>query len=161
MFKKYKKLLALVFALVFLGIFLIIGYLANWGQTAKIDYNTLDFVKINETIIPVELADNNLTRRLGLSNRESLDEDKGMLFIMPSRGLASFWMKDMNFPLDIIWIDGSKIVNLSSNLPPAGSEPDVSYSSIHPINYVLEVNAGFIEENNIKVGDTVFFNINK
>lgn len=112
-------------------------------------------VVIDDLEIVVELADTHELRKQGLSNRESLDSDKGMLFVMPSRAMSSFWMKDMNFPLDIVWIDGDKVANISYDLEAEGPSPKKSYSSGSPVNYVLEVNAGFCKEHGIEVGDKV------
>ena len=64
-------------------------------------------------------------------------------------------MKNMHFPIDIIWISHRRVVNISKNLQPEGKNPKKTYSSIYPVNYVLEVNAGFCEENNIIIGDEI------
>ena len=118
------------------------------GQTMSGPY-----MKINKNVIAVEIADEAEERWQGLSNRESLGGGSGMLFVFPHKQVQNFWMKDMNFPLDIIWIADNKVVKIDSDLPPAGPAPDITYSSVHPVNYVLEVNAGFAEEHKIKAGD--------
>ena len=70
-----------------------------------------------------------------------------------------FWMKDMKFAIDIIWINDSEIVQIDKNVqPPAPNTVDedlLLYIPSQPIDYVLEVNANFTEENNIKVGDSI------
>ncbi len=112
---------------------------------------------INAKKISLEIADTPEKRTQGLSGRESLSDDSGMLFIFDSAGIYSFWMKDMNFPLDFIWIKDKKVVDLNENIPPpsqTGGNPQV----VNPkenADMVLEVNAGFIKENGIKVGDGV------
>lgn len=80
-----------------------------------------------------------------------------MLFVFAEKDIKSFWMKDMNFPLDIIWLNGEKIVKISHNLPPEGRQPTNTYSSGVPVDYVLEVPAGFCDTNKIKEGNTVFY----
>jgi len=120
-------------------------------------------VKINNTEIQVEIADTPEKRTKGLSGRNSLDQNKGMLFVFPKGSNATFWMKDMKFDLDIIWIRDSKIVKIDKNVkaPKAGT-PDnklTLYKSKQPIDYVLEVNSGFIEKNNIEVGQIVSFEL--
>lgn len=117
------------------------------------------YIKINDTAISVEIANTEATRRLGLSHRESLDYDSGMIFVLPGREIASFWMKDMKISLDMIWVDGNKIINISKNVPPAGSNPDITYSSEFPVDHVLEVNGGFCNKENIQVGDLLEFNL--
>ena len=120
-------------------------------------------VKINNTEIEVEIADTSEKRAKGLSNRDSLDQNKGMLFAFPEEAIATFWMKDVKFDLDIIWIRDSKIVKIDKNAkaPKAGT-PDnklALYKSDQPIDYVLEVNSGFVEKNKIEVGQIVSFEL--
>lgn len=114
-------------------------------------------VIINNKIIQIEIADEQPEQIQGLSDRESLDKNSGMLFIFNDKQIRSFWMKNMHFPLDIIWIQDNKIVNISKNLPPEGEMPENHYSSKYPVNYVLEVNAGLVDEYEIKIGDIVEF----
>ena len=116
-------------------------------------------VTVNGMTIAVEIADNFEKWRQGLSGREALNADEGMLFVFPDKQIRNFWMKDMNFPLDIIWIDNDKIVNISENLSPEGEVPENSYSSILPANYVLEVNGGFAGKNNVKTGDNIIIDL--
>jgi len=83
-----------------------------------------------------------------------------MLFVFEQENIRqSFWMKDMNFAIDIIWISDEEIIQIDENIPPPDpGMPDSelkSYLPNQPIDYVLEVNAGFSDENNIKIGDPV------
>ena len=94
----------------------------------------------------------------GLSDVKILDKDSGMLFVFPTKEVRTFWMKDMNFPLDIIWITDNKIIGIEKNLQPEGSHPLRSYQSPSAVNYVLEVNAGFCEKEKIKIGDMLRYN---
>jgi uncharacterized membrane protein (UPF0127 family) len=87
-----------------------------------------------------------------------------MLFIFPNEEKHFFWMKDMLFPIDIIWINNAKeIVYIDENTSiPETNTPDYNlplFSSPKPVSYVLEVNAGFSEKNNIKIGDKVEINL--
>ena len=115
----------------------------------------IDNVKIN-----VQIADTEEKRTKGLSGVTSLDGNSGMLFVFNSKAVApTFWMKDMLIPLDMIWIGNGKIVRINKNIPaPAPSTADINlktYSAGQPIDYVLEINAGFSVKNNISVGDAV------
>jgi len=117
-------------------------------------------ITLGEKEINVEIADNEAKRKKGLSGRNSIEEDSGMLFIFEEKDIMpSFWMKDMKFPLDIIWINDEKIAQIKSKVPvPKEGTADANlplYTPDKPIDYVLEVNAGFCEKNNIKVGDSV------
>lgn len=96
-----------------------------------------------------------LAAERGLSNRRSLGEDQGMLFVFDGYVTPSFWMKEMNFPLDIVWIKDGTVTGLEKNLPPEGERPQKIYRSLTLINYALEVNAGWTDKNNIKIGDQV------
>ena len=112
-------------------------------------------VKINNTTIKVEVAETPLAREKGLSGREKLDQNKGMLFIFPQKDYYSFWMKEMKFPIDIIWISDNRVVDIAYDLPLQASEFLKTYQPKEPVNFVLEVNAGFSKKYNIKIGDRV------
>lgn len=112
-------------------------------------------VKIGNVTIEVEVADTPLAREKGLSGRESLEENRGMLFVFPKKGYYSFWMKEMNFPIDIIWIADDKIVDIAPSVPTLAGEFLKTYQPKEPVNFVLEVNAGFSESHSLKVGDRV------
>lgn len=114
-----------------------------------------NIIEINGKEIKVEIADTPELQYLGLSNRESLCANCGMLFKFNDKQIRTFVMHNMNFPLDIIWIDGNMIVGISENLPLEGADYKNRYRSPAPVDYVLEVNAGFAEGNNIKVGDEI------
>jgi len=112
-------------------------------------------VIIGDIKIKVEVADDPVEMQAGLSGRESLDENHGMLFVFAEPGQPAFWMKDMKFPIDIIWIQNDRVVDLAPNLPVVAAEFLSTYAPKEPANYVLEVNAGFVEEHGVKVGDRV------
>lgn len=116
-------------------------------------------VKIGNNRLFVEHASNEEERRKGLSGRTSLREDGGMLFSFGQENvLPSFWMKGMLIPIDIIWIDEWEVVKIHKNVQPEPEKSDselTKYYSDGPIDNVIEVNAGFSNKNNIKVGDNV------
>ena len=114
------------------------------------------FVKIAGQKIKVELADTPLEHARGLSGRSGLKEDEGMLFVFSRPGLYPFWMKDMNFPIDIIWLDENlKVISIKKNAQ-QDSYPDI-FSPEVKAKYVLEVTSGFTDEHDLKVGDTAEF----
>lgn len=134
------------------------------NQTLSIGNNLPSLTKtkiyVGETEIPVEIADTAQKRQTGLSGRESLTEGEGMLFVFAQEDIRPpFWMKEMKFAIDIIWIDDDKIVQIDENVP--APEPDTPNSELkfytpnQPIDYVLEVDAGFVDQHDIKVGDDV------
>lgn len=117
------------------------------------------YVRINDRVVSVEIADTPEKQIKGLSNHAPLAENQGMLFVFANKDVKTFWMKEMRFALDIIWIDDNKIVNISHNLPPEGIRPEKLYSSNYPVNFVLEVNAGWAANNDVKIGDEVLVKI--
>jgi len=108
--------------------------------------------------IPVEVADTLKKRSLGLGKRTSLKKSWGMLFVFEKRKQHRFWMKDMKFPLDIIWLDNYRIVHIIHNAKPANSsdEPKVMTSPI-PVNFVLEIAAGRAAKLRLKTGQRMKF----
>lgn len=78
-----------------------------------------------------------------------------MYFVLGEKKIATFWMKDMLFSLDIIWIDNGKIVGINKNVSVPKNDIIPTYTSTQPITHVLEVNAGFASKHNIEVGSTV------
>ncbi len=115
-------------------------------------------VKIGSAVFTVEVASTMAEQARGLSFRPSLAEDQGMFFMFGSPKIQNFWMKDMNFPIDIIWISGDKVVGFAEHAFPQPGVPLWSlkiYSSPDGTDRVLEVRAGTVARDNIKVGDTV------
>ena len=112
-------------------------------------------VAINDQDIKVSLASTPAEQYTGLSGSRSLCVTCGMLFVFPQKQIQQFVMRDMNYPLDIIWISDNKIIKIDANLPPTGSNPEVIYSSELPVNYVLEVNSGYSDKYNLEVGSSI------
>jgi len=101
--------------------------------------------------LEVEIADTLVSRKQGLSGKESLGDNQGMLFVYGEPGNYSFWMKDMKFAIDIIWIDeNKKIVDITYNAVPE-SYPQ-TFSPKLPAKYVLEVSGLWVEEHGIGIG---------
>jgi uncharacterized protein len=90
----------------------------------------------------------------GLSGRTSLAEQAGMLFLYEKPAIPGFWMPDMHFAIDIIWIDSRKrIAGITAGITPE-TYPEI-FRPPAPIQYVLEVNAGWAEKYGVKPGDSV------
>lgn len=112
-------------------------------------------VRLNGLIVEVETAYTEQARYLGLSNRKSLGEKNGLLMVFDEEGEYGIVMRDMNFSIDVIWIDDDfKIVTIAPLLRP--SFKGTAYPSA-PARYVLEVNAGLTDEHDIKEGDEIQF----
>ncbi|KKP79645.1 MAG: hypothetical protein A2271_03270 [Candidatus Moranbacteria bacterium RIFOXYA12_FULL_35_19] len=111
-----------------------------------------EIIEINGQKFRVELAKTIQEQSQGLGGRENLAQNEGMLFEFGKYGEYVFWMKDMKFNLDIIWIADDKIVHLEKNIPCD------SLKKIDPkiiANKVLEINAGISDKYNFKIGDRV------
>lgn len=113
---------------------------------------------INNIEVNVEVADNDATRSQGLSNRETLNRGNGMLFDFTNSSIKrpGFWMKDMNFNIDIIWIANGKVISITPNaaVQPANETLKVYYPP-SDITHVLEVPAGWSTQNKIFAGAVV------
>jgi uncharacterized protein len=119
-------------------------------------------VSVGRNVFTVELATTTTEQMRGLSFRASLAKGSGMLFTF-SPGIQNFWMKDMNFPIDIIWIASGKVVGFAEHAAPQPGAPLwelTVYTSPDGVDRVLEVNAGTVTQDDIKVGDTVTFGPN-
>lgn len=107
----------------------------------KIEQASQNTLSLNGQIFYVDLAKTAEERQLGLSGRESLAQDRGMLFVFDKPGKWGFWMKDMAFPIDIIWLDKNfNPVEVVENLSP-NSYPKTFYPK-EPALYTLELPAG-------------------
>jgi len=95
-------------------------------------------------------------REHGLSNRSSLPADQGMLFSFPDQSIRCFWMKDMHFPLDIIWLDAEKRVLYTKPYAMPASYPH-TYCPSEPAQYVIELNAGEAARSGVQKSQTLTF----
>ncbi|MEX0933419.1 MAG: DUF192 domain-containing protein [Candidatus Paceibacterota bacterium] len=108
--------------------------------------------------IQVALAETNLERQTGLSRQRTIGENEGLLFIFNESAEQRIWMRDMYFPIDIIWLDDDfEIVDIKKNATPE------SFRSVRdrevftprmPARYVLEARSGFAGTHNLVTGDT-------
>lgn len=130
-------------------------------QNTKLVPEEIKSIEIGGTLVRVDLALTTETQELGLGDRNALQDNSGMLFVFDTLGNYPFWMKDMKFPIDIVWlIPGdteleAKVIYIKKNAEPA-SYPE-AFGPDQDAKYVLEVPAGFSEKNNLKIGDIVLF----
>jgi hypothetical protein len=105
--------------------------------------------------VNAEVARTEEARRIGLMGREALAEGDGMLFVFPEEGEYRFWMKNMFFPIDLIWIaaDG-RVRAVTQNAAPCTGAQCPSFSADAETRFVLEVPAGYISRHGITVADT-------
>lgn len=111
---------------------------------------------VNGKSYTIEVADTKAAREQGLGGRTSLPADAGMLFVFGQSDIQCFWMKDMHFNLDIIWLDARhRVVHIAQNVSPS-TYPD-SFCPARPAKYVLELNAGQAQQAGIEQGSLVDF----
>ena len=115
-------------------------------------------LKLGDKTIYMDIADNPDKMHLGLGGRRSLAADRGMIFIYGDSGQRCFWMKDMEFPIDILWLDAQKKVghiekSLDPDTYPQSYCPDVA------TRYVVELQSGVSQAAGIKSGDSLEFEL--
>lgn len=160
--KAFPGLKNKTFSLIVIVVFFFVGMYGYKCFSEKVcEVDVLErFVRHDITIttpngvITAEVADTKSSRELGLSGRTKMKEHDGMLFIFDSPGRYGFWMKDMLFPLDIIWINQNGIVVEIERSATPESYPK-TFMNTSPANYILEVNAGVAEKQGIFIGSRV------
>lgn len=115
-------------------------------------------VKIGNHEIAVDLAVTNAEKERGLGGRRAMAENTGMLFVYDHKEQYEFWMRNMHFALDVIWIDGEMVADITLAVPPpkAGERPAVMKPRV-AVDKVLELNAGTVGRLGIAIGDSVEF----
>jgi len=130
---------------------------AGTTTQSMIDMETM---RVGNRTIQAEVVRTRAERRQGLSGRSNLKAGHGMLFVFDNEGRHGIWMKQMQFPIDIIWLDSDReIVHVRRNVQP-DSYPDTTYRPDKPALYVLEMNAGVIDKYGLTEGDTVDWSAN-
>lgn len=143
--------------------FIVLGVLAYAGWQAFIYISDHQQPRVpltvGDAVFSVRVVNTPETRQKGLSGSQPLPKNEGMLFVFDSSDMWSIWMKDMTYPLDIIWLDDSKrIVYMVKSADPS-SYPYTTFKPTKPARYVLEVPAGTINNKNIKLNNQASFDL--
>ena len=140
---------------------LLLGLAACGPETGTVEDLRLHTVTLpNGSQIRAEILTTQDELITGMKHRESLDEDRGLLFVYGKEGYYAFWMYEVKVPLDMIWIDQSrKIVQLVHECPPCPGprEKCPSYGGQVPAQYILEVRAGVAKKQGLKPGMLLSF----
>ncbi len=99
-------------------------------------------IQIGAQSFDVSLAASEQERERGLSGRAALKPGNGMWFVFPEPGRHGFWMRDMNFPIDLVWVSPARQVLGAISLQPCGHDTCPIHMAPAPVGYVLEINAG-------------------
>lgn len=155
---------------------LVTGFVAlvlSCGKVEKKSVETaaIDFVKEGELSIfkvktdslvvqlDIEIADTDYETQTGLMYRKSMEEKQGMLFVFPEEAMHSFYMKNTQIPLDLLFVDQDfKVKHIYENAEPFKEN---SISSTQPVQYVLEINAGLTKKWEIAIGDSLSIEKNR
>lgn len=137
----------------------------NPNQNKVEDNNKVPEISINGHDFVVEVAIDPAIQKKGLSGRDSLPENAGIIFAYPGKSILTFWMIDMKFNIDLLWINDDKIVGIEKNMlaPAAGTQDKdlLLYRSPEAVDRVMEINSGLVDKYGIKIGDKLEYkNIN-
>lgn len=116
------------------------------------------FFQIKQYTISVQLADSPEERASGMAGISGISDTEGMLFLFSEPTRPQFWMKGVVIPLDIIWINGDKIVHIEDNVKPEINVADTQLKRyVAPVeaDKILEVNGGWAYRHDVNVGDTI------
>lgn len=149
-----KKFFIFLFLLVF---FIFLFFIFKTGDKSDNSNLAVAQIKIKDQIIEVEIADTPQQHYLGLSYRLELPENFGMLFIFSDKQPRTFVMRNMNFNLDIVFIEENEIVYICHDLSSNTKEEKFYCQSDSPVDKVLEIQGGFCEKNKVEVGDKIYF----
>ncbi len=142
---------------------LLVAFLSGCGEkpSSMQDLASTEVVFPNRTKIMAETVQQQADLMRGLMFRESLDSNRGMLFVYRKEDLLPFWMYQTKIPLDMIWTDHAhRIVEISANTPPCiskSAQECPQYGGHQKAQFVLEVNAGIAAKNGLRLGDLLDF----
>ena|SRR5476651_830019 len=142
--------------IVFGCIFFLAGCIRQPSALQQLPDHSFTTLKLGSRQLKVEVVNTAASTEQGLSDRDQIGSD-GMLFVFPQKSLQRFWMSKMKFDLDFIWLDDLKVVDLTKNVPHPQQSGDNNlpiYAPKAPVNQVLEVPAGSIDNWQLKIGDT-------
>ena len=142
------------FLFLMLGLVIIIGSIFVFFERTLDEETRIKLIKINGTSVSAEIADSPETRAKGLSGREVLKDGTGMFFVFDDPGSYGFWMKDMNFAIDIAWIDADlRVIGVVKGVSP-DTFPQIFYPD-QAVKYVLELPAGFTDKYPVDMGAVI------
>ncbi len=145
---------------IMLGVVLVVFGLFGWflytASQKDPAFAVTSPMKIDGVVVQASIAKTLPERIRGLSGTKSLPKNVVKLFVFNSPGQHSIWMKDMNYAIDILWVDDlGKIVHIEREVSPE-TYPE-AFTSPSPAYYVIETKAGFTKEKGIEVGEIVDF----
>jgi len=145
----------------FFALGLVWAFFAQYGRMEPEVHPTLAEVRGHQLVL--EVVSDDVARAKGLGGHAPLSDREGMLFVFPTAETRTFWMKDMTFPIDIVWLTGTdpnvlRVAGYEKNVDPQIGAKDYElklYTSPEPVSYVMEVRGGLMGEWGIQPGDPV------
>lgn len=116
------------------------------------DYDMAE-IDISEQKMSVYIAESNIQQQYGLSIVDKINDNEGMLFLYQGEQTPTFWMKDMHFDIDIIWIKDEVIIGITQNL--SYLDQQTRYYPENEVDAVLEVKSGFCQRHDVKIDDKI------
>lgn len=141
-------LLSISFLFIFVFLFLHVSFT---GSTLSLRHDRT--IELAGQQLMVQVADDPAEREEGLIGKLSLNDDEGMLFLLGEPSRPIFWMKDMQTPIDLVWVMDDRVVGWIEHLPPDNGEQ--TYRPALFVEAVLELPAGWIVDHDLEVGDPV------
>lgn len=151
---KKNILIVLISATLLVLVLLLVSHGTRRGSA---DYQTKN-ISIASHQIQAYLADTEQKQQTGLAAFDKINQNRGMVFYFATPDKYAFWMKDMKFAIDIIWIRDNKIVDISQNIQTETGKSDNKLTKYYPaseVDTVLEVNTGWANKNKIRVGESI------
>lgn len=148
----YKSIIITISTVVGLAILVI---LLNYVSSEFFSFKHGNFVKkvyLKNTLVKAEVVESPKKIEQGLAGRETLAEGRGMLFVMPENDFQRFWMRGMQFPIDIIWIASDRVIGCEKNVSP---KDERIFTSPGKASLVLEVSSGFCDRYFVEINDPI------
>jgi uncharacterized membrane protein (UPF0127 family) len=133
----------------------VVAVLLNWVSNEVFSLRHLNSVKrifVKDVPVKVERVSSKKKIERGLAGRSGLAEGRGMLFVMPDDEIQHFWMKGMEFPIDIIWIEDGRVIGCEKRVSPKDQR---TFASPGNASFVLETVSGFCDLHDIQSNDSV------
>ncbi|MFH1186769.1 MAG: DUF192 domain-containing protein [Candidatus Levyibacteriota bacterium] len=143
--------------LIIIAVIVIISFIVSRVFFGNFPFEKQGTATIEKQVFNVTVAKSAKEKEIGLSGKKNLPENQGMLFTFDKEGYYGFWMKNMLFPIDIIYIKKGKIITIFENVkPPKDTKGQLLvYQPSQPADTILEINAGLVKKYKIKVGNEV------
>ena len=137
--------------IIVVSIFAVIGVIYIYQRSTD---DAKRYIRIGDAVFLVDVMDTESERRRGLSGTTELCPQCGMWFVFDEADIYQFWMKDMNFDIDVVWTRGGEVVEVRKSIPHESGEREIFAPHV-PIDHVMELPAGTIDATHIMVGQKV------